>query len=168
MSWGLSPVSSSTIPDWGEIVSHKHQNSKEIDAHTREVIRSCLNVVEQKGDTYVAIHKDDDVECVVLVSLIRSLNVLSIIVADKLLMREEHSKRMYAITNELNLDSLTGWHCVYVEDNGTLYLYRQMLWCSMQLCYEQLLALLKSCIAEYTRGKQKLFEEPTPPAGLAT
>lgn len=52
MRWGLSPVSSSTIPDWGEIVSHKHQNSKEIDAHTREVIRSCLNVVEQKGDTY--------------------------------------------------------------------------------------------------------------------
>lgn len=31
-----------------------------IDEHCREVIRSCLNIVEQHGDTYVAIHKDDD------------------------------------------------------------------------------------------------------------
>ena len=28
-----------------------------LDAHCREVIRSCLNIVEQHGDTYVAIHK---------------------------------------------------------------------------------------------------------------
>lgn len=33
-----------------------------IDEHCREVIRSCLNIVEQHGDTYVAIHKDDDIE----------------------------------------------------------------------------------------------------------
>ncbi len=43
-----------------------------IDEHCREVIRSCLNIVEQHGDTYVAIHKDDDIECIVLVSMIRS------------------------------------------------------------------------------------------------
>ena len=38
----------------------------------RAVIRACLNIVEENGDTYVAIHKDDDVECVVLVSLLRT------------------------------------------------------------------------------------------------
>ena len=43
-----------------------------LDAHCREVIRSCLNIVEQHGDTYVAIHKDDEIDCVVLVSMIRS------------------------------------------------------------------------------------------------
>ena len=43
-----------------------------IDEHCREVIRSCLNIVEQHGDTYVAIHKDDDIECIVLVSMIPS------------------------------------------------------------------------------------------------
>lgn len=43
-----------------------------LDARCREVIRSCLNIVEQHGDTYVAIHKDDEIDCVVLVSMIRS------------------------------------------------------------------------------------------------
>ena len=47
-----------------------------IDEHCREVIRSCLNIVEQHGDTYVAIHKDDDIECIVLVSMIRSYPIL--------------------------------------------------------------------------------------------
>ena len=31
-----------------------------LDAHCREVIRSCLNIVEQHGDTYVAIHCYDN------------------------------------------------------------------------------------------------------------
>lgn len=53
-----------------------------LDAHCREVIRSCLNIVEQHGDTYVAIHKDDEIDCVVLVSMIRSYPIMSIIVAD--------------------------------------------------------------------------------------
>ena len=35
-----------------------------IDEHCREVIRSCLNIVEQHGDTYVAIHKDDDLSLI--------------------------------------------------------------------------------------------------------
>ena len=60
-----------------------------IDEHCREVIRSCLNIVEQHGDTYVAIHKDDDIECIVLVSMIRSYPILSIIVADKLLLADK-------------------------------------------------------------------------------
>ena len=50
-----------------------------LDAHCREVIRSCLNIVEQHGDTYVAIHKDDEIDCVVLVSMIRSYPSLSLI-----------------------------------------------------------------------------------------
>lgn len=53
-----------------------------LDTHCREVIRSCLNIVEQHGDTYVAIHKDDEIDCVVLVSMIRSYPIMSIIVAD--------------------------------------------------------------------------------------
>lgn len=53
-----------------------------LNAHCREVIRSCLNIVEQHGDTYVAIHKDDEIDCVVLVSMIRSYPIMSIIVAD--------------------------------------------------------------------------------------
>ena len=56
-----------------------------LDAHCREVIRSCLNIVEQHGDTYGAIHKDDEIDCVVLVSMIRSYPIMSIIVADKIL-----------------------------------------------------------------------------------
>lgn len=38
--------------------------------HCREVIRACLNTVEERGDTYVAIHKDEDTECVIIVSRI--------------------------------------------------------------------------------------------------
>ena len=31
-----------------------------IERHCREVIRQCLNIAEEKGDHYVAIHKDED------------------------------------------------------------------------------------------------------------
>ena len=58
---------------------------KRIEAHCRDVIKACLNVVEEKGDTYVAIHKDDEAECVVLVSMIRTHPILSVIIADKIL-----------------------------------------------------------------------------------
>ena len=74
----------------------------------RAVIRACLNIVEEQGDTYVAIHKDDDVECVVLVSMIRSYPILSIVVADKLLFAEENAADMYQAANELNSESITG------------------------------------------------------------
>jgi len=127
-----------------------------IDEHCREVIRSCLNIVEQHGDTYVAIHKDDDIECIVLVSMIRSYPILSIIVADKLL---------HSIANELNLVSVTGWHSVFLADDSMIYMYRQCLWLSMSLTYEDLLTMLKECISEYKRGKGRLTtgEYPTDP-----
>lgn len=51
--------------------------------HCREVIRACLNTVEERGDTYVAIHKDEDTECVIIVSMIRTQPILSVIVADQ-------------------------------------------------------------------------------------
>lgn len=28
--------------------------------HCRDVIRACLNIVEEQGDTFVAIHKDEE------------------------------------------------------------------------------------------------------------
>ena len=126
-----------------------------IDEHCREVIRSCLNIVEQHGDTYVAIHKDDDIECIVLVSMIRSYPILSIIVAEQ----------MHSIANELNLVSVTGWHSVFLADDSMIYMYRQCLWLSMSLTYEDLLTMLKECISEYKRGKGRLTtgEYPTDP-----
>lgn len=136
-----------------------------IDEHCREVIRSCLNIVEQHGDTYVAIHKDDDIECIVLVSMIRSYPILSIIVADKLLLADINEKQMHSIANELNLVSVTGWHSVFLADDSMIYMYRQCLWLSMSLTYEDLLTMLKECISEYKRGKGRLTsgEYPTDP-----
>ena len=81
---------------------------KSIYENCRAVVRACLNIVEEKGDTYVAIHKDDDVECVVLVSMIRSYPIMSIIVADKILFADINAEQMYGAANELNLDSITG------------------------------------------------------------
>mgnify|MGYP001031343100 CR=1 FL=1 len=122
-----------------------------IDEHCREVIRSCLNIVEQHGDTYVAIHKDDD--------------ILSIIVADKLLLADINAEQMHSIANELNLVSVTGWHSVFLADDSMIYMYRQCLWLSMSLTYEDLLTMLKECISEYKRGKGRLTtgDHPTNP-----
>ena len=124
-----------------------------LDAHCREVIRSCLNIVEQHGDTYVAIHKDDEIDCVVLVSMIRSYPIMSIIVADKILFADINADQMYGVANELNLD------------DSMIYMYRQCLWLSMNLTYEDLLAMLKECISEYKRGKGRLTtgDHPTNP-----
>ena len=141
-------------------------NSRDaLDAHCREVIRSCLNIVEQHGDTYVAIHKDDEIDCVVLVSMIRSYPIMSIIVADKILFADINADQMYGIANELNLDSVTGWHSVFLADDSMIYMYRQCLWLSMNLTYEDLLAMLKECISEYKRGKGRLTtgDHPTNP-----
>ena len=138
-----------------------------IDEHCREVIRSCLNIVEQHGDTYVAIHKDDDIDCIVLVSMIRSYPIMSIIVADKILFADINADQMYGVANGLNLDSVTGWHSVFLADDSMIYMYRQCLWLSMDLAYEDLLTMLKECISEYKRGKDRLTtgEYPIDPIG---
>ncbi len=85
-----------------------------INEHCREVIRSCLNIVEQHGDTYVAIHKDDDIECIVLVSMIRSYPILSIIVADKLLLADINAEQ--TLSNKIlciRIIFLTQWEDLF-------------------------------------------------------
>lgn len=63
---------------------------------------------------------------------------------------------LHGYLNELNLDSVTGWHSVFLADDSMIYMYRQCLWLSMSLTYEDLLAMLKECISEYKRGKGRL------------
>ena len=131
-------------------------NSRDaLDAHCREVIRSCLNIVEQHGDTYVAIHKDDEVDCVVLVSMIRSYPIMSIIVADKILFVDINAEQMYGAANELNLDSVTGWHSVFLADDSMIYMYRQCLWISESLTSSELTDILCDCITEYKIGRSR-------------
>ena len=103
--------------------------------------------------------------CIVLVSMIRSYPILSIIVADKLLLADINAEQMHSIANELNLVSVTGWHSVFLADDSMIYMYRQCLWLSMSLTYEDLLTMLKECISEYKRGKGRLTtgEYPTDP-----
>lgn len=73
--------------------------------------------------------------------------------------------RMHSIANELNLVSVTGWHSVFLTDDSMIYMYRQCLWLSMSLTYEDLLTMLKECISEYKRGKGRLTtgKYPTDP-----
>jgi len=127
----------------------------------RAVIRACLNIVEERGDTYVAIHKDDDVECVVLVSMIRSYPILSIVVADKLLFAEENAADMYAAANELNSESITGWHSIMLSSQTSIYMYRQCIWINERVNREYLMEILSYCIAEYKRGRAHLWSAIT-------
>lgn len=90
---------------------------------------------------------------------------MSIIVADKILFADINANQMYGVANELNLDSVTGWHSVFLADDSMIYMFRQCLWLSMNLTYEDLLAMLKECISEYKRGKGRLTtgDHPTNP-----
>ena len=71
------------------------KNNHKLNENCRSVIRACLNIVEENGDTYVAIHKDDDIECVVLVSIIRTYPILSVVVADRILFAQENADAMF-------------------------------------------------------------------------
>lgn len=126
--------------------------NKRMKEHCREVIHACLNIAEQNGDTYVAIHKDDDVECVVLVSMIRTYPIMSIIVADKILFDKEHEAEMYRTANELNSESVIGWHTLVLTDASSIYMYRQCIWMDDFLTREALLDVLCHSIAEYKHG----------------
>ena len=129
---------------------------EQIERHCREVIRQCLNIAEEKGDHYVAIHKDEDTECVVLVTMLHTQPVLSVIVADKLAIATENEASMYRLANDLNRESLTGWHTLMVEHDSVIYMYRQCLWMSGELTREHLMEILCNCIAEYKSGKSAL------------
>ena len=127
--------------------------------HCREVIRSCLNTVEERGDTYVAIHKDEDTECVIIVSMIRTQPILSVIVADKILFAEGNEQDMYRTANELNSESVTGWHTIVLTNHSSIYMYRQCLWIAEALSADYLTEILCDCITEYKFGRSQL----TPP-----
>ena len=117
-----------------------------LDAHGREVIRECLNIIEQHGDTYVAIHRDSEVECVIVVSVLRAYPLLSITVADKLLLSDRNENQVLRAVNDMNLGSVTGWHTIRLEDNSMVYMYRQCVWISMSLTYDELFGILKACM----------------------
>ena len=112
--------------------------------------------MEEQGDTYVAIHKDDDVDCVVLVSMIRTYPILSIIIADKILFANENAAAMYEAANELNAESITGWHSIVLSNSDSIYMYRQCIWINEQLDRDNLMDLLCQCIAEYKHGRTHL------------
>ena len=127
-----------------------------INKRCRSVIRACLTIVEEKGDTYVAIHKDDDIECVVLVSMIRTYPIMSVVVADKILFAEENAADMYQAANELNSESITGWHSIMLSNRDSIYMYRQCIWMNELVDREYLMDILCQCIAEYKAGKEHL------------
>lgn len=127
-----------------------------VEQHCRDVIRACLNIVEERGDTYVAIHKDDETECVVLVSMIRTYPIMSIIVADKILFAKEHEAEMYQAANELNAESIAGWHTIVLTDSNSIYMYRQCIWMNEMLSQDYLMDILCECIAEYRHGRARL------------
>lgn len=126
--------------------------------HCREVIRACLNIVEERGDTYVAIHRDADIECVIIVSMIRTQPILSVIVADKILFAAGNEQDMYRTANELNSESLTGWHSLVLTDNSIIYMYRQCLWTTASLDPDSLTEVLCDCITEYKYGREHLVQ----------
>jgi len=142
---------------------NRNPESREaLNAHCRDVIRACLNIVEQHGDTYVAIHKDEDTECVILVSLLRTYPLLSIVVADKILFADQNEAKMLQAANDMNLQSVTGWHSLCLDDDSVIYMYRQCVWLSMGLSYDDLFWLLKECISEYKDGKSRIMTSSPP------
>lgn len=132
------------------------KSKRRINENCRSVIRACLNIVEENGDTYVAIHKDDDIECVVLVSIIRTYPILSVVVADKILFAQENADAMYRAANELNTESVTGWHSIMLSDSSNIYMYRQCIWANAQLNRDYLMEILLNCISEYKLGRAHL------------
>lgn len=113
------------------------------------LVRDCLNVVENRGNTYVAIHKDDECECVILVSLIHDQSLLSIIIADKVLFAEENSNAMYEIANTLSAVAPMGWNLLHLSGDQPAKLYRQCLCWNDRLNRETLIDILCRCIDKY-------------------
>lgn len=132
------------------------KNKHKLNENCRSVIRACLNIVEENGDTYIAIHKDDDIECVVLVSIIRTYPILSVVVADKILFAQENADAMYRAANELNIESVVGWHSIMLSDSSSIYMYRECAWINEQLDRDYLMEILLNCISEYKLGRAHL------------
>lgn len=131
--------------------------------HCRDVIQACLNVVDQQGDAYVAIHKENGVECVVVVSMLRTRPILSIIIADKILFAAQHSTKLLSAANNLNSDSLIGWHSIQTSDDVPIYMYRQCIWMTMALDADTLMDMIQDCISEYMHGRDYLISQDEGP-----
>ena len=139
---------------------------RHMEAHCRELIYECLNIVEKIGDTYVAIHRDEDTDCVILVTKLRYLPLLSIVLADELAFKENRNEELLLILHNVNASSVTGWRSFRLSDDSVFRLYRQCAWLSMALSYEDLFPLLKKSIQEYKGGKYRITMSgrPTDPA----
>ncbi len=137
-----------------------------LDDHSRKVIHECLNIIESYGDTSVAIHRDDDTECVILVTVMRSVPLLSVIYADELAFRDRSDPGILLAVNEMNFSSITGWHAVSLSDDTVLYMYRQCIRLSPALSHEILFPILKEGVSEYKKGKTRIMtsDDPAGPA----
>ena len=82
--------------------------------------------------------------------------MLSIVVADKILFAQENANAMYRAANELNAESITGWHSIMLSDNSNIYMYRQCIWANAQLDRDSLMEILCNCITEYKLGRAHL------------
>ena len=138
-------------------------NDPAVQNHCRDVIRACLNVVDQQGDSYVAIHKEDGAECVVVVSMLRTRPILSIIIAEKILFAAQHSAKLLLAANSLNSDSLTGWHSIQTSEDDQIYMYRQCIWMTMALEADTLMEIISDCISEYMHGRDYLISQDDGP-----
>lgn len=134
-------------------------NDPRIQEHCRDVIQSCLNVVDKQGDTYVAIHKEENAECVVLVSMQRTRPLLIIVVADTIMISSDNTPQLFRAANSLNSDSIAGWHCLQTTEQDQIYMYRQSVLMSMLLDEDTLLEMIRDSIWEYLRGKAYLMSQ---------
>lgn len=135
-----------------------------VEQHCRDVVQECVNIVDSKGNAYVAINKDDAVECVVLVALLRTSPIMTIIAADKLLFSEENEAEMYKIANDLNVEDATGWHTLVPTSGGsTIYMYRRSIWMTTELTTDELAENIYACIAKYRNGRRHLEHGPQGP-----
>lgn len=116
------------------------------------LIQDCLNVADSRDDIYVAIHRDDDCECVILVSLIQDQSLLSIIIADKIMFTEKNTDTMFEVANTLSAAVPMGWTALHVSEDAPVMLYRQCLHWHDQLDRETLIDILCRCIDKYKCG----------------
>ncbi len=153
---------------WKVQVTRVYKNKEAVERHCREVIHECMNIVECRGDAYVAIHKDAAVECVVLVAMLHTNPVMTVIAADKLLFSEENESEMFKTANDLNIEDASGWHTLVPTGGGsTIYMYRRSIWMTTQLTADELTEHIYACIAEYRNGRRHLERGPFGPRPCA-
>lgn len=76
--------------------------------------------------------------------------------ADKILFAQENADAMYRAANELNIESVVGWHSIMLSDSSSIYMYRECAWINEQLDRDYLMEILLNCISEYKLGRAHL------------